>query len=148
MSLNKKKILLFLLIGFIAIQFYRPNKNSLKEETLDDFLIVEKAPEQVKVLVRNSCYDCHSNQTNYLWYDNIVPVAWYVDNHIKEGKEHLDLSNWATLDNRDKIAVISEIAVNIVEGNMPLPTYLKLHSGAKLNEDQKQVILNWLYTIE
>jgi prepilin-type processing-associated H-X9-DG protein len=145
---NKKKVLLFLLVGCVAIQFYRPNINNQKQETLDDFLIAEKAPKQVRALIKNSCYDCHSNQTNYLWFDNIAPVAWYVDNHIKDAKEHLNFSNWAGLESRDKAGRISEIAVNIVESKMPLPAYLKLHSGARLNETQKQVILNWLYTIE
>lgn len=148
MVLNKKKVLLFLLIVCVAIQFYRPNKNSQKQDTLDDFLIAEKAPKQVRALIKESCYDCHSNQTNYLWFDNIAPVAWYVDNHIKEGKEHLNFSNWSTLDSRDKAGRISEIAVNIVENKMPLPSYIKLHSEAKLDEEQKQVILNWLYTLE
>jgi len=148
MKLNKKKILLFLLVVCVAIQFVRPNKNSQELETLDDFLIIEKVPKSIKTLIKNSCYDCHSNQTNYLWFDNIVPVAWYVDNHIKEGKEHLNFSNWATLDARDRAGVISKIAVNIVDDKMPLSSYVKIHPEAKLNENQKEVILNWLYTLE
>lgn len=143
-----KKIGIGLLIIFIGIQFYRPNKNKQLETTLDDFLLSEKAPKKVSILIKNSCYNCHSNKTNYFWYDNIAPASWFVDNHIKEAKEHLNFSTWATLDNRDKAGVISEIAVNITENKMPLPSYTMIHSDAKLSEKDKQQVLNWLYTIE
>lgn len=146
--LNKKKVLLFLSVAFVAIQFYRPNKNSQKQETLDDFLITEKAPKQIRALIKNSCYDCHSNKTNYLWFDNIAPATWYVDNHIKKGKKHLNFSNWATLNSRDKAGRISEIAINIVEKKMPIPEYAKLHLEAKFSEKQRETILDWLYTLE
>ncbi|WP_298900575.1 heme-binding domain-containing protein [uncultured Psychroserpens sp.] len=144
----KRKILIILALGFIGIQLYRPHKNDQLAETLDDFLIKEKAPENVKKLIKNSCYNCHSNATNYFWYDHIAPISWIVDNHIKEGKEQLNFSTWATLDSRDKLGVISEIAVNITEDKMPLPSYIKIHSDAKLSENEKQQILEWLYTIE
>ena len=144
----KKKTLSVLALVFIGIQLYRPNKNSQLPKTLDDFLITEKAPKSIEILIENSCYNCHSNNTNYFWYDHIAPASWFVDNHIKEGKEHLNFSNWATLDHRDKAGVISEIAINISEDKMPLPSYTKIHVDAKLSEKKKQEILEWLYTIE
>ncbi|RZN83386.1 MAG: hypothetical protein EVB11_05385 [Winogradskyella sp.] len=147
LSVTKRVLSIFALV-FIVIQFYRPNMNVQSPETLDDFLIAAKAPEHVKKLVKNSCYNCHSNNTDYFWYDHISPASWFVDNHIKEGKEHLNFSNWATLDSRDKTGMISEIAVNISEDKMPLPSYLKIHSDAKLSKREKQQIIEWLYTIE
>ncbi|OUS03627.1 hypothetical protein A9Q86_01330 [Flavobacteriales bacterium 33_180_T64] len=144
----KKKILFILILIFIGVQFHRPNKNVQLSETLDDFLIAEKAPKNIKALLQNSCYNCHSNKTDYFWYDHISPISWVVDKHIKEGKEDLNFSNWATLDSRDKAGVVSEIAVTISEGKMPLPSYIKIHNEAKLSDNEKQQILEWLYTIE
>lgn len=144
---NKKGII----IGFIIlmiIQFYRPEKNIQLETTLDDFLILEKAPKNVNKLIKNTCYNCHSNFTKYYWYDNIAPVSWYVDGHIKKGKSKLNFSDWATKDVRDKRALISEIAVNIQENKMPLSSYTLIHSNAKLSEGEKKQIMEWLYTIE
>lgn len=143
-----KKSTLFLAILCIGIQFFRPNKNKAKAITLDDFLITEKAPEQVKSLIKNACYDCHSNQTNYLWYDNIAPASWFVDGHIKRGKGALNLSNWAAMDFRDKRRALSLMATNITESKMPLESYLVMHNNATLSEDDKKDILKWLYTIE
>ncbi len=147
MSLLKKTLLILLLI-VVAIQFYRPNKNVQKEVTPDDFLIAQKAPSYVKDLFKNSCYNCHSDYTEYYWYDNIVPAAWIVDGHIKEAKSKLNFSEWATKDSRDKAGIISEIAINIMENKMPLPSYTMIHSNAKLSEYEKKQILEWLYTIE
>ncbi|WP_033956667.1 heme-binding domain-containing protein [Psychroserpens jangbogonensis] len=144
----KKKVLVVFALVFIGIQFYRPNKNEQLPETLDDFLIAEKAPKNIKSLIKNSCYNCHSNNTNYFWYDHIAPASWFVDNHIKEAREHLNFSNWATLDSRDRAGMVSEIAVNILEEKMPLPSYVTIHSDAKLSESNKQKILEWLYTID
>ena len=145
---SRRKIILVLLIIGVAIQFYRPNKSIVKPTTTDDFLLTEKAPKVISSLFKNCCYNCHSNTTNYFWYDHIAPASWFVDNHIKEAKEHLNFSTWATLNNRDKAGIISEIAVNITENKMPLPSYTMIHSDAKLSEEDKQQILNWLYTVE
>jgi hypothetical protein len=143
-----KIILLFLVIIVVAIQFYRPNKNEFNPVTLDDFLLYEKAPENVKTLLINSCYDCHSNQTNYVWFDNIAPVSWIVDKHIMEGKSKLNLSEWAIMDYRDKRRQLSLIATQITDDVMPLKSYLNFHSDSKLSKSNKDAILKWLFTIE
>jgi len=143
-----KTILLFLVIIVVAIQFYRPNKNEFNPVTLDDFLLYEKAPENVKTLLINSCYDCHSNQTNYVWFDNIAPVSWIVDKHLMEGKSNLNLSEWAIMDYRDKRRQLSLIATQITDDVMPLKSYLNLHSDSKLSQTNKDAILKWLFTIE
>jgi len=142
-----KKVGLILLIIGVGIQFYRPNKNEQKETTTDDFLITEKAPNPIKSLLKTSCYNCHSNYTKYSWYDNIAPASWYVDSHIKNAKEKLNFSNWATTDERDRNGLISEIAVNIQEGKMPLPSYTMIHSEAKLSDAEKQQIIEWLSSL-
>lgn len=142
-----KKIGLVLLMLFVGIQFYRPNVNEQKETTTDDFLITEKAPDHIRSLLKTSCYNCHSSKTEYSWYDNIAPASWYVDDHIKNAKEKLNFSNWAILDERDRNGLISEIAVNLQEDKMPLPSYAMLHSEAKLSDAEKQQIIKWLASL-
>ena len=147
LKIGKRVVLIGLVIG-IAIQFYRPDKNIQAERTKDDFLLYEKAPESVSKLVVNSCYDCHSNYTDYKWFDHIAPGTWLVDNHIKEGKEHLNLSKWGKMDYRDKRSLLSKMATNINDGTMPLSDYTFIHTDAILSEEEKAEILTWLFTIE
>lgn len=139
--------LIIILIG-IVIQFYRPDKSEFISITLDDFLLYERAPKNVKVLIKNSCYDCHSNQTNYVWFDQIAPLSWTVDDHINDAKKKLNLSEWATMDYRDKRKALSLMATNITENKMPLKSYVILHKDSKLSETDKKEVLKWLFTIE
>ena len=136
------------IIVLIGIQFYRPGKNVQKKSLYNDFLRNEKAPENIAGLIKNSCYNCHSDYTDYYWYDHIAPASWYVDNHIKEAKSHLNFSKWRRMDYRDKRANLSRIVTELNEDKMPLASYTIMHPEAKLTEDEKKKIIDWLYTIE
>ena len=83
-----KKLFLFLTIAFVLIQFFRPekNKNTDPSAIAKDITTVYTVPDSVKNILKSSCYDCHSNNTDYPWYSNIQPVTWWQNNHIKEGK--------------------------------------------------------------
>ncbi|MEP0266035.1 heme-binding domain-containing protein [Dokdonia sp.] len=143
-----KSILLLLAVIFIGIQFYRPNKNIQDDATYSDFLVTENAPEHIATLFKNSCYNCHSNTTDYYWYDNISPASWYVDNHIKEAKNELNFSKWKHIDYRTKRVHLSNIITNITENKMPLPSYTFMHPEAKLSKEQVAQIVEWVGTIE
>jgi Haem-binding domain len=60
------------LVVSIAIQFIRP---AISNPPVTADLA---APEEVKQILRKSCYDCHSNETKLAWFDEIVPGYWLV----------------------------------------------------------------------
>ena len=96
-----KKIALALLIILIGMQFYRPEKNTDTTDHLAAFLTETNPPEEVRVVLKQACYDCHSNNTIYPWYNNIAPVSYWLADHIDHGKGHLNFSEWAEYsDNR------------------------------------------------
>jgi len=146
--MKKRNILIGIVVIFIAMQFYRPNKPVFVNATLDDFLLYEKAPKEVANLFKTSCYNCHSDQTETFWHNTIAPVSWWTDGHVKEARSNLNFSNWATYDTRDKRAKLSAIAVNIKENTMPLKSYVLAHSEAKLSEEEKKKIMDWLFTVD
>ena len=94
---NKKSgiILLSILCVLVVIQFFRPSKNTSEELSNNDILKTETLPRDVSQILVTSCYDCHSNNTNYPWYNEITPVNFFLDNHVKDGKKHLNFSEWA-----------------------------------------------------
>jgi len=145
---GKYTLVVFCLCIFGGMQLHRPDRNIQHHITNADFLITEGAPEAVRSLVRNSCYNCHSNYTNYMWYDGIAPISWYVDNNVKKGKLALNFSNWKTADYRDKRAHLSRIAKSLRENSMPLKSYTVLHKDANISAIEKQQFLDWLYTLE
>lgn len=143
----RHKILLVLICLFLGIQFYRPNKNEYKNITLDDLLLYNKAPEHIKNLFINSCYDCHSNQIKSYWYSNIMPVAWLIDKDIKEARAVLNFSEWETYSQDEKIELASKILYQVVERKMPLDNYLLLHKEADLTKKERNELTQWLNSI-
>ncbi len=136
-------ILGLILLSFIVIQFFPPEKNYLEPTSDDIFHQLKDIDEPVKELITNSCYDCHSNQTKYPFYARIAPISWYIDNHISEGKEKLNFSDWGNYSKRDKISALVEICDVLSDGSMPLKSYIRLHKTARMDEFQIEAICDW-----
>lgn len=139
----KKKILLTLLAIFIIIQFIRPARNISNEVPATDITKLYSVPANVQQILKVSCNDCHTNNTVYPWYTNIQPVGWWLQNHVNEGKEHLDFSIFGSYPPKRQHHKLEEV-IEQVEGNhMPLDSYLWLHKDAKLSADQKALLIKW-----
>ncbi len=143
-----RKILLFLLIVFIGLQFVPVELNQSENISENDFIAVTNPPKEIETLLKTSCYDCHSNNTNYPWYDRIAPISWWIKDHIDEGKEELNFSEWNTYSQKRKNHKIKEIIEETEEGKMPLESYLITHGDAILSITQTEQLKNWLHTIK
>lgn len=144
----KRKILLGLLLLFVVIQLFRPEKNKSEVEQVNDISKVYQVPTEVGQLLKISCYDCHSNDTNYPWYANIQPVAWWLNNHITEGKRELNFSEFATYSPKKQAHKLDEVAELVSGGDMPLSSYTVIHGDAKLNNDQKKQLVDWANSLK
>ena len=140
-----KIMLAIVLFIFIAIQFYQPALNVDKGQVYTtDFTQVYKMPIEVKAMLQTSCYDCHSNNTNYVWYDYVQPARTLVENHIKNAKQDLNFNEWGTYSNRKQERLLNSIKEQIETKQMPLSSYTIMHKKAKLNDEQIKVLTNWL----
>lgn len=139
-----KKAFWILLAVFIAIQFFRPTKNTATALSTNDITTKYKVPNEVKNILQTSCNDCHTNNTVYPWYTNIQPVAWYLNNHVQDGKRHLDFSEFATYKIGKQYRKLEEISHEIEDGEMPMTSYTLIHGNATLNDNQKIVIYKWV----
>lgn len=132
-----------LLGGLIIIQFFRPTKNIGSDQQDEDIAMVYKVPDDVHQLLKSSCYDCHSNNTVYPWYAEIQPVAWWLDDHVQEGKKELNFNLFASYTPRRQYRKLEEIVEEVKEGKMPLDSYTWVHRDAKLTTEQRASITNW-----
>ncbi len=148
MKFNLKAVMLILGVIFIVIQGYRPNKNVQEVQSKYDFLISKKAPKSIAILLKNSCYDCHSNHTNYDWYDNIAPISWFVDNTIKNGKDVLNFSDWETTTLLSKKIAITAIPFDISKNKMPKKRYLLMKSNARMSDKDKKQVIDWIHSVK
>ncbi len=143
MSLKKKILLLFVAV-FLAIQFIIPAHNKSGQVLPTDFAKVFTAPANVQSTLQNACYDCHSNNTNYPWYSNIQPMAWVMARHISKGKAKLNFSGFGSNTTRKQISKLKEILNQIKDSEMPIPSYKLMHKSARLSQDEKTLLINWL----
>jgi hypothetical protein len=104
-------------------------------------------PQNVQQILKTSCYDCHSNNTVYPWYSNIQPVAWWLKDHIDEGKRELNFSEFATYRIGRQYRKLEEINGEVKENKMPLESYTLIHSDAKLSDEQKLTLATWVTTL-
>ncbi|MCP4313583.1 MAG: heme-binding domain-containing protein [Bacteroidetes bacterium] len=129
--------------GLIVMQFVQPEQNRFEGSPEHDMLTSLSAPVHLAALLKNSCYDCHSENSRYPWYSKISPVSWYLSGHIQRGKEAVNFSNFNQLDPRKKISVLSGICEVVESGTMPLPSFLIIHGDAGLDEDEMETICHW-----
>lgn len=132
-----------LLLALIVIQFIPSNLN--EEEIIPENQIsaVHDVPEDVDRILRVSCYDCHSNRTEYPWYNKIQPVAMYLEEHVEDGKKHLNFDEFATYDAGRRDHKLDEVVEMVEEGEMPLESYTLLHKDAVLSEADAKLLIDW-----
>jgi Haem-binding domain len=140
----KKKILWIALGLFLAIQLIRPGMTNPPVTAAQDIQNVVNPPAEVMTMLRKTCYDCHSNETKWPWYSQIAPVSWWTANHVAEGREKLNFSTFGQLSVQDRSEALGEAAEAITEGEMPMSSYLWIHTEARLSPTEKQTLLTWL----
>lgn len=142
-----KLSLWIVLIVLVGIQFVPVQRDEIEPVTNADFIEHYESPVVIGNIIRASCYDCHSNQTKYPWYSNVQPIGFLLQNHISEGKSELNLSEYGLLSNRMKRAKLKSILSQINDDKMPMPSYLLLHSEAKLDSLKKALLVSYLDSI-
>jgi hypothetical protein len=138
-----KKILLLLLIVFIIAQFFGPEKNDGDVASFEAFLTETKPPNDVKVILKSACFDCHSDHTRYPWYNNITPVNYWLADHIEHAKGDLNVSEWATASLKRKHHKFDELIEKVEKKEMPLDSYTWMHADARLTDAQRASVVAW-----
>ena len=91
-----KNSLFFLTIILVSIQFLPLQETNVVSSPSEDLFFKTIASAELKKSLKSACYDCHSNQTKRPWFSKIAPFSFWINHHIKEGKEHLNFSIWNT----------------------------------------------------
>lgn len=138
-----KKIPLGIALLFVAAQFVRPAKNISAGAAPADIGTKFAVPPNVKSLLQRACYDCHSNQTHYPWYADIQPVGWWLASHVKDGKEHLNFSEFGTYTVKRTVSKLGQISDEVSQQSMPLPSYTWAHPEARLTAAEMKLITDW-----
>lgn len=138
-----KKIIAGIIILLIAIQFIPVDKTNPLADPENDFIFINNPPSDIGNILKNACYDCHSNHTRYPWYSEIAPASWLIKEHVNNGRNHLNLSVWNDYKERKKDHKIAECIDMIKSGEMPMKGYVMFHSEAEISHEQKMQLINW-----
>lgn len=137
-----KNVGLAVLILLILAQSIRPTKNTSNNKE-KDISTMYTVPENVQQILTKACYDCHSNHTVYPWYASVQPLAWWINDHVKDGKKHLNFNEFANYSIARQYNKLEECIDEIREGEMPLKPYTVIHKNAKLTDADKEILFNW-----
>lgn len=135
-------------MALIVIQFFPIILNESDYVPQSDFMVENQVPATIKNRLQVSCYDCHSNNTDYPWYSKIQPAAWYLEDHIQEGKDELNFNEWAEYSDRRKNSKLRSIISQIEEDKMPLDSYTLIHKDAILSDEDKRVIIDYMTALK
>lgn len=132
-----RRILIALVVVFLGIQLVPVARtNPPVTATID-------VPPAVHSILVRSCFDCHSNETQWPWYSKVAPVSWLVAKDVREARKKLNFSTWDQYNARRAAHKIREIREELEEGAMPLPNYLRMHPLARLSEGEVATLEEW-----
>ena len=132
-----------LLVLLIAVQFYRSPRNEGLAEGPQSIVVQHQVPADIQKILRRACYDCHSNRTVYPWYANVQPVAWWLNQHVAEGRADLNFSEFAGYDTKRAVRRLQSVADEVWDRHMPLKSYLLMHPEAKLTDADVALLSRW-----
>ena len=128
---------------FIAIQFLQPTKNESNRILDSEISKIVSTPDSVLYILKDACFDCHSNNTIYPWYSNVQPVGWLLVRHIRKGREELNFSEFGSYTPRRQLSKLTGIANSISDGIMPLSSYKLMHKNSILSTYEKEQLIKW-----
>ncbi|MFK7808315.1 MAG: heme-binding domain-containing protein [Saprospiraceae bacterium] len=143
-----RKILLVLIPLFIIMQFYRIDKTNPPVDVKQDFVATIQPPATMTKMLKEACYDCHSHETEYPWYTEVMPFSKWILGHIIEGRKELNFSAWTSYPADEKKHLLKECAEVLVEKRMPLTPYLITHSEARITKEQRKELADWFESIK
>ena len=85
-----------------------------------------------------ACGDCHSNQTRLPWYGHVAPISWWIQSHVREGREELNFSEWTRYTALQRHNELESICGVVSNGRMPPASYTALHPEASLGAQDKK----------
>jgi hypothetical protein len=103
-----------------------------------------RVPAQVRSILERACQDCHSENTVWPWYSYIPPLSWQIHKDVEKGRAFMDLSKWSDYSETRRRIYTSAIGAATQNRVMPPPTYVRMHSEARLSSDELALVRTWV----
>ena len=130
-----------------AIQFVRPARTNPRVDPSRSLAAMVPLTPAAATILDRSCRDCHSNDTRWPWYSNVAPVSWFVIDHVNHGRSHVNYSDWAQYRPDQRRDLLKNMCGFARKGTMPMPSYLRMHAGARLSDTDIAALCDWTDTL-
>ena len=127
----------------IGIQFVRPARTNPPTDGQRTMAAHLPISEPATKILDRACRDCHSHDTRWPWYSNVAPVSWFVIDHVNHGRSHFNYSDWAKYDETEARRLLKNACAMARKDEMPLPSYLRAHDEARLNDADVAALCDW-----
>lgn len=134
------------IVVFLGMQAVQPERTNPPVDESKTIFAHVNVPPEVKTILERSCFDCHSNQTKWPWYSYIAPSSWLVAGDVKEGRSHLNLSQWGDYNDLKQIARLDQICQELLDDKMPIKPYRLMHPNAALSKAEVDLMCDWVET--
>lgn len=143
-----KKVLLWIVGVFIVLQLIPVDRTNKPIDKKQNFVDVLQPPKQVQEILKNACYDCHSNEVKYPKYAYVAPISWSVKHHINEGRERVNFSEWASYNAEQKDHILGEVIESVQNKEMPFNGYIPMHPEANLTDAQRKIFTDYFTELQ
>lgn len=144
----KLAIRIFLLICLGIQCIPRQLNREISKHENDAFHALYNTPPALKELLEVACYNCHSNHTEYPWYASVQPFAFFISQHIQDGKSTLNFNEFAMYSDRRKQSKLRSMVNQIEENQMPPYPYQLFHQDATFSGKDKMELISWLKALQ
>ena len=138
-----KKVLIGIVVFLVLIQLIPIDRTNKPVDPKQNFVEVLKTPKEVTEMLKNACYDCHSNEVKYPSYAYIAPISWSIKHHVNEGKKNVNLSEWMTYNKDQKDHILDEIIETIENKEMPFKGYIPMQPEANLTDAKRKILIDY-----
>ena len=106
------------------------------------------APSAIKSILIRACYDCHSHESGWSWYGHVAPVSWLFAYNVAEARSELNFSTWRAYRPDKRGRLLRDVLEEIEEESMPPWEYLLMHGEARLSEQERERLRDWIVATE
>ena len=131
-----KWVVLVALVAFAVLQVLPLGRDHSNPPITAEPVWITRDAREVAVA---ACYDCHSNETRWPWYTDVIPWSWMTERDVERGRAELNFSEWDKP--QPALATADE---TLADDSMPPWRYLLLHPDVVLSDAEKESLVRAL----